>query len=237
MHKHPTNKNLTIIEAATYNGLPLIVNTRHNTYYPYIEQYLESNKRVMDDALSTHPRTLAVRVDLHFPPNYFDPDYPRYNSKPEISRFIESFKSKQNSLIVKRRRNGSRAHPSFPSYIWAKEYDNEVKAHYHLIIFLNNDTFRRLGAKTTPNEASPLVNIIVEAWESALNISYRKAWNLVTIPDNASYKLKQVTSPEEDNVYRNLFKRLSYFAKENTKTYGDRQKNYSCSQKSSQRHR
>ena len=229
MHKHSENKNLIIIEDDTFKGLPL-THPRGKHYYPFIKQYLESNKRIMDEALSTHPRTLAVRVDLRFPSNYHDPDCPRCNSKSEITRFIESFKSKVNNQIAKRRREGNRAHSCNVSYIWVLEYGKSGSEHYHVVLFLNNDSFHNPGYKTTPHKSSLLINMIVEAWESALNVSFHEAWNLVNIPQYASYRLQQAEWPEKDKTYRDLYERLSYFAKEVTKVYGKGERNsYGCS--------
>lgn len=231
MSRHPENKNLTIIEDDIFKGLPL-TRSRGKCYYQFIKQYLESNKRVMDEALSTHSRTLAVRVDLRFPSNYHDPDCPRCNSKSEITRFIESFKSKVKNQIAKRRREGHRAHSCNVSYIWVLEYGKSGSEHYHIVLFLNGDSFLHRGCKTKPQESSFLINIIVEAWESALNLSFHEAWNLVNIPANASYRLKRPEWPEADNTYRNLYERLSYFAKVTTKAYGAGERNsYGCSRR------
>lgn len=231
MYIHSENRNLTIIEDNIFEGLSL-TRPRGKYYYPFIKQYLESNKRVMDDALSIHPRTFVIRVDLRFPSNYRDPDYPRGISKSEITRFIESFKNKVNSEIDKRRREGKRAHSCSVSYIWVLEYGENSSEHYHIVLFLNGNSFRRPGSKTTPNRSSPLVNMIVEAWESALNISFEQAWGLVNIPRNSSYSLKRATSPEQDNEYRKLFERLSYLTKLKTKVYGRGERNsYGCSRR------
>lgn len=229
MYRHSKNKNLTIIENDTFNGLPL-THPRGEGYYSFISQYLESNRRVLDDALSIHPRTLAIRVDLRFPTNYHDDDYPKYNNKPEITRFIESFKAKVNSKIIKRRREGKRAHSSNVNFIWVLEYGKNGSEHYHVALFLNGDSFLHPGGKSTPDKSSPLINTIVEAWESALNVSFTKAWDLVNIPPNASYRLKSTEWPEKGTTYCNLYERLSYLAKVNTKFYGvKRRKNYGSS--------
>lgn len=233
MLKHPTNKNLTIIENDTFLGLPLIANVRNDTYYQYIKQNLESNKRVMDDALSTHPRTLAIRVDLRFPDDYLDPDNPTCRVKTEITLFIESFKNKVMSEQLKCSRNGKRVHPCRVSYIWVCEYGvgDDDKPHYHLVLFLNNDMFRSLGKKTTSRESSRLVNMIVQAWESALGVSFRHAWNLVHIPKSACYRLKASDNPENDEEYCSLYKRLSYMAKDKSKNYGTGRNSYGCSRR------
>ncbi|WP_028866962.1 inovirus Gp2 family protein [Psychromonas arctica] len=233
MRKHPTNKNLNVIKATTFENLP-ITRPEGRGAYEFIEQYLVSNKRVMNDALNTHRRTIAIRVDLRFPCNYFDADYPKVFNEIEITRFIKSFKSKVESLLNQRRReikSTSNVYNTSVNYIWVCECGEHGSYHYHLVLFLNNDTFRSLGFKSSPQESSNLVNMIVEAWESALNISFRKAWDLVSIPPKASYKLIKRDSPEQDINYRDLFNRISYFAKVITKVYGVSRNAYGCSRR------
>jgi len=227
MQRHPTNKNLTILKAETYDGLPLVTSKR--TEYTFIKEYLDSNKKTMDAALDRHPRTLAVRVDLRFPDSYHDPDYPKYNDECEISTFMKSLKSQVDSNISRRRRGGSRVHNCKIRYIWVREGDAVTKDHYHVVLFFNHDTFRRFGSKNKPECASPLLEMVVEAWKRALHISSRKAWDLVHIPYDATYWLKKVRFPDEDNDYRSLFLRLSYLTKDGTKSYGTRRNRYGCS--------
>lgn len=228
MSKHPTNKNLNIIKATTFENLPLIKPKGHGSF-EFIKQYLVSNIHVIDNALRIHHRSLAIRVDLRFPDNYFDPDYPKMTKEIEITRFIKSFKSKVESLMSQRRRDGKRTHNTSVNYVWVYEYGEGGSYHYHLVLFLNHDTFRHPGTKTSPQQSSPLINMIVEAWESALSISFHKAWDLLTIPPNASYSLIATEWPEEDKIYCALFERLSYFAKLNTKVYGVNRNSYGCS--------
>lgn len=227
MQRHPSNKNLTIFKAVTYDGLPLV--TSKQTEYTFIKEYLDSNKRVMDAALDQHPRTLAVRVDLRFPDNHQDPDYPKHNDKCEISTFMDSLKAQVDSNIARRRRSGCRVHNCKIRYIWVNECDDVTKDHYHVVLFFNKDTFGRLGSKNIPEYASPLLEMIVEAWKRALHISSSKAWNLVHIPYDATYRLKKVSCPDEDDDYRSLFLRLSYFTKAETKSFGTRRNRYRSS--------
>lgn len=224
MLKHSCNSNLTLIESSTYKSLPLITPTTNTKYYQFIKEYLDSNIKVMDQALLNHSRTLAIRFDLHFPSHYFDPDYPAGYSKKEITRFIESFKSKTIYLMRKRVRNGRRIHKNKLSYIWALESGKEGAIHYHVVLFLNNDNFRSLGIKKS--KVSPLLNMLIEAWQSALNITYEKAWNLIHIPENAEYRLKKVNSSQYGGEYRKLYKRLSYLSKADTKVFGQRKNSY-----------
>ena len=228
MYKHPTNKNLNIIKTTTFENLPLIESRRYGSF-EFIKQYLTSNKRVIDNALDVHHRTIALRVDLHLPCNNFNPDYPKITKEIEMTRFIKSFKSKIHALMNRRRRDGNCTHNTCVNYIWVCEYGKNNSYHYHLVLFLNHNTFRHPGIKTTPQQSSPLINIIVEAWERALMVSFETAWDLVTIPQNAIYSLIQTGCPEEDRNYCDLFMRLSYFAKLNTKVYGTNRNSYGSS--------
>ena len=224
MSKHPTNKNLNIIKATTYNDLPLI-KPKYRGAFEFIEEYLNTNFNVMNNALHTHARTLAVRVDLHLPPQTSDGTINTFQ-EALITRFIKSLKSKIKNYIARNAQNGKRVHCPGVEYIWVCE-QGVLKDHYHLVLFLNNDTFRHAGAKRTGHSSSNLINMIVGAWGSALKVNWDKAWDLVTIPPSASYRLRNVNVYDTD--YRDLFQRLSYFAKVKSKVYGGNQNSYGCS--------
>lgn len=231
MYKHPTNKNLTIIKATSFKNFPLIT-PRYQGDFEFIEEYLQTNINVMNNALHTHARTLAVRVDLHLPRqtsgaalNAFQEAY--------ITRFIKSLKSKIENHIARTRREGKRAHDSAVKYIWVCEQGDIGEDHYHLVLFFNNDTFRHPGIKRTGQSPSNLINIIIGAWSGALKIDLDNAWDLVTIPPGASYLLRNTSIP--DQAYCDLFERLSYFAKVKSKAYGENRNSYGSSRLSKNR--
>ncbi|WP_051368822.1 inovirus Gp2 family protein [Psychromonas arctica] len=225
MSKHPINKNLNIIKASTFENLPLGKPKIQGTYR-FIEEYLNSNINVMDDALHTHARTLAVRVDLHIP-TLLDRSL---NNLQEaiITRFIKSLKSKVESHIARTARGGRRVHYSGVKYIWVCERGKSNKDHYHLMLFLSSDTFRYPIFKSSL-KSSHLAIMIVEAWQSALRVDFETAWHLVTIPSKGSYSLCNTPSPKDDLTYCAVFKHLSYFAKVKTKAYGENRNSYGCS--------
>lgn len=217
-------KNSRLVYVDDYDQLSVSTPDGIKTY-PCIPKYLASTKRLMERVLDIHPRTIVIRVDIHYPDYFFESDKPNYSSKSKITRFISSIKSKVEAQINKRRREGKRVHHSYVNYIWVREVGTNGKPHYHVALFFNNDTFRSLGSKSMPESSSRLVNIIVEAWASALNESFERAWNLVHVPKNATYHLTNSNRSEYDECY----KRLSYFAKRRTKEFGGRSNNFGCS--------
>ncbi|PMG67310.1 inovirus Gp2 family protein [Vibrio lentus] len=226
MPKHPTNKNLTIIRANTFRNLPL-GRPRYQGTFEFIEEYLNTNLKVMDNALQTHARTLALRVDLHLPRQASGGTSLKTSQEASITRFIKSLKSKIGNHILRTNRNGKRAHHSEVQYIWVCEQGEAGQDHYHLVLFFNNDTFRHPGVKRTGEEPSNLIKMIIGAWSSALKIGLDEAWDLVTIPPSAVYLLRNTSIP--DHAYCDLFKRLSYFAKVKSKVYGENRNSYGSS--------
>lgn len=232
MPKHPTNKNLTIIKSTTFRNLPL-GRPQYKGSFEFIEEYLDTNLKVMDNALQTHARTLAVRVDLHLPKQESGNSSFNNFQEASVTRFIKSLKSKIGNHIARTRRNGNSTHRSGVQYIWTCEQGVTGEDHYHLVLFFNNDTFRHPGVKRTGQEPSKLISMIIGAWGSALKVDSDTAWNLVTIPPGASYLLGNTF--KHDDTYCLLFQRLSYFAKVKSKVYKENRNSYGSSRLRRQR--
>ena len=81
------NRNLRLYSAATFKGLPIMVEKG-----PFILGYLEALNRTITLALNQYPRVIAFRVDLRLPRLMGVPDDALSNRV--ISRFLESFKAK-----------------------------------------------------------------------------------------------------------------------------------------------
>ncbi|EPX9553628.1 inovirus Gp2 family protein [Klebsiella pneumoniae] len=81
------------------------------------------------------------------------------------------------------------------------------KSHYHIVLFVNNDTFKGPGSyKEGGTDLAPLIR---EAWLSALQLSHRpEHWTLARFPDNPLYHL-DINSPGYREVYDRLTFRLS----------------------------
>jgi hypothetical protein len=217
LNRLPTNRNLFITSEDTYRGMPLI-----KKYRPYIVNYLESLYTTIQSALADHARVLAIRLDLHLPGSYTKPDSIHVSL---MSRFIDSFKAMVKSLKQRTKNEGKRFHDTELHYTWVREigdrYNNE---HFHLVLYLNGQTFQALGAVDIA--APGIYGMTSRAWASALKLTWPQAQGLVHVPPNCTYDL------DKHEPYSELFTRVSYFAKVNTKEYQDGRHAFGCSRPS-----
>lgn len=218
--QHEENRNLTIYQGTSYNGLPLLPNKT------YIEEYLNRIEFVLNKALTEHPRMFAIRFDLHMPRLPNDPDFPFHYTDKVISRFIASLKAKFIADLERKRKNSKRFHPCTFRYLWSKELSITGLPHYHVVIFLNNDTYNSIGSYN--KQGCNNYSRIVESWASALNSEswplieerlFEEARNLVSFPEDTPMYYVNVNDINYHQVYSSLFRRLSYFAKNETKCW------------------
>lgn len=217
---HDENRNLTIYQGTRYNGMPLLPK------YTYIAEYLAKIELVLNNAQTEHPRTLAIRFDLHMPKKPNDLDYPYSYTNDVISTFIASLKAKFTADLERKSRGNIRLHPSTFRYIWVKELSITGLPHYHVVIFLNNDTYNSIGPYSIQRRNN--FSRIVESWASALKSdswpillerSFEEACELVSFPKDTPMYYVNANHIDHHQLYFNLFKRLSYFAKNETKDY------------------
>ena len=220
--RHPQNHNLTLHLGSQWQGNNLLPRAT-----PYIGEYLANIASVINDAVNEHPRSIAIRCDLRFP---FD--YNVDGTSTPISRFMASLKAQMESADQAKRRANMRVHPCTLRYVWVREWSDARLWHYHVVLFLNKDRFFTLGQfKSEPNGVAEDINLsdrIQKAWASALSIYPSNVIGLVHFPQNPTYVLNRGSSDFE-NQYASLYERLSYFAKEETKHYGDGKNNFGCS--------
>ena len=212
LQNHTENKNLSILAGNDYMGMPVYQSE------PLAESYLNAINNTITRALNEHPRTLAVRFDLHLPKIVNDPDYPQDLHNTLITRFIESFKAKHKAAEVRKAREGKRVYKSNVRFIWARERNDADQDHWHVMLFLNNDAFNSLGSYQQFGDNN--LTRIIEAWGSVTGLDSFSARNLVHIPQNPLYFLK-ANSPNFLSVVDDVFFRASYFAKLTTKHYGN----------------
>ncbi|HBN5387276.1 TPA: inovirus Gp2 family protein [Citrobacter freundii] len=190
---------------------------------PFNTTYLQRILRVINNAAAEHARTMAVRVDLRLPDNML------INRQGLISRFIESLDAKIAARYRSKLKQGKRTYPCHLRDAWVREVGEiNQKSHYHMVLFVNNDTFNGLGSYK--EDGTGLASLIREAWLSALQLSHcPELWPLARFPDNPLYYL-DVNSPGYREVFDQLTFRLSYFAKERTKDYSREERSFGCSQ-------
>ena len=228
--RHSDNHNLTYHTGGIWNGLPVLTNRG-----PLLEPYLKSIRDVMVRALQEHPRTLGIRFDLHFPVGWNGPE------GEVISRFIESLKARIDADLNRRRqeRKDGRVHPCRLRYFWVKEQGVSAVPHYHVFIFLNRDAYFTLGSykaagqpvwdDVPPEPArANMAERIINAWASALWLPPCMVRGLVHFPANACHSV-DVNAPDVADQFQDAFNRASYFAKAETKHYGDGSKKFGCS--------
>ncbi|MDA5483614.1 inovirus-type Gp2 protein, partial [Yersinia intermedia] len=63
-----------------------------------------------------------------------------------LSRFIESLNVRVLTLLNHKKKEGKRTYPSQLRYIWIRELSANGKPHYHIVLFVNKDTFNTLGS-------------------------------------------------------------------------------------------
>lgn len=233
MHlRHTHNPNLVLLNNINHwNNLPV-----QKECGPLVAGYLERILDTLDAALNEYPRICAIRFDLRFPLGYWNPD------TSVISRFMESLNAKLRADALRKERSGVRTHPCRLRYVWVKERNSSINWHYHVCIFLNRDAYFTLGkfqsdcksdiAGTSVNDehiaASNMASRIRDAWVSALGVSLSNVVGLVHFPENPVYRINSNATTAIMNRDK-LFYRLSYFAKVETKHYGDHSNSFGCS--------
>lgn len=211
------NRNLTVLTTPQYDGLHTL-SLKNGT----IEEYLFNIRSVMDCVVQNYSKVFAVRVDLRFPDMFESGD------TAVITRFFESLKAQLKADYLAKLRDTSlgQVHESELFYIWVKEISGRDKCHYHVCLFFNGHAYKSLG-KFELGRAN-MYNRIHKAWASALRLDISHVQGLIHFPENAQYLLCR-NQADFTYIYQDLFKRLSYFAKTDTKIYGNGNHNFGCS--------
>ncbi|EAA9207359.1 inovirus Gp2 family protein [Salmonella enterica] len=204
------------------------------THSPFNTHYIVRMISVIDNALAQYPRTTAIRIDLHLPEyrDIGDSILCMPNLDPGLmSRMMESLNEKVEVYCKRKSKQWGRTCSCKVRYIWVREIGNENKPHYHAVIFVNNDVFNSLGSYK--ENSTGLASLIHQAWLSALRIDQGlNTSGLVQIPKNPIYYLDKGNSNGMfQDTYNKLTFRLSYMAKESTKSYSANTRSFGCSQK------
>ncbi|MDC5807401.1 inovirus Gp2 family protein [Vibrio europaeus] len=218
------NKNLRLTTKKTFLGRP-IQTARGALYIDYLEKIHNTIELALDD----YPRLMALRVDLRFP---------KLRQQEEcgnvMTDFIRSLQSQIDHSGKRKRREGRRAHPCTVRNVWVRERSTSMSDHYHLLLLFNKDRFNWLGKTQTQHEN--LGSFIVEAWARAVGVDYEEANGLVYFSKqrgSESVVIHRLNRHSEDfdDTFDELFKHVSYLAKEDTKHFGSRRRNFGCSRK------
>lgn len=184
-------------------------------YAPLHEGYLISILVVLHCALRQYSKVLVLRFDLRVPEDFDETD------TAVISRFFDSLNSQIHEDYLRHAEKGKYVPRCRLRYAWAKErgYGNDG-LHYHVAILLPYKRFRVLGHfdyDDDPDMTKAQKNMahrIRKAWVSA---TYQLANpTLVHFCEDGKYVMDR-KSPELGKQKRDVFYRLSYLAKVETK--------------------
>lgn len=206
--RNPVNTNQNLWYDGTFMGL-----TVHQWNGPLVQEYLERLYGVMDKSLKDYSRVFAIRVDPRFPVDY--EAYGEVVMNDCLSRFIESFKAKIEYNRELARRGNSKAHDTVVRYVWAREYSESGRPHYHLVFLLNGHAFSDLGYFEYGRDN--MFNRLHQAWASALGIPLDQAKGLVHFPDEGAYLLHR----DRSEMISAFFERATYLCKADTKHFGN----------------
>ena len=188
---------------------------------PLSPYYLDRILTVINRALADHPRTLAIRFDLHLPYGYGDV------GSDLMTKFVESLKAQIKADLCRKAAQGKRVHYCNMRYVWVRERFDSDSPHFHVVILLNHDSYHTLGVYVD-DQARNMFSRIRKAWASALRRLPEEIPGLVHFPANPTYSLN-ANAPDFWAVKTDLFRRLSYFAKLDTKEYGIHSRSFGCS--------
>lgn len=214
------NPNLVLVYGDEWRGLPL------GNRPPYAERYLQINLNVMRHAFMTHRRCLVIFMVLRFPCGYPIPE------QGVVTRFIRSLKAQIKADLHARNRESGRYLKSDVLNVWCREIESSDHCHYHLALFLNLDAYNTLGNFAVPEwdyldvptspirpRATSMYQRLNRAWAGALGLAEWQAEGLVQYPRNSVSTLDSGSLGFTEQYY-DLFRRLSYFAKIETKDFG-----------------
>ena len=198
------------IHKSPWNGYDI-----QDQYVPLHEGYLFNILGVIQSALRQYPKILVIRFDLRLPEGFDKTD------TAVISRFFDSLKSQIHEDYLRHVSKGKYVAHCRLRYVWAKELGYRSDGlHYHVAILLSYKRFCLLGNFDYDEEPDltkaqkSMVWRIRKAWVSA---TYQMAKpSLVHFCANGKYVMDR-KSPELEKQKRNVFYRLSYLAKVETK--------------------
>ncbi|WP_417884326.1 inovirus Gp2 family protein [Vibrio rumoiensis] len=190
------------------------------TSYTLNDTYLDRIRLVMNKAMNNHARTFVLRFDLHALSLV-------KSDTRVISRFFESLKAKIKAYEKRKVKFGVRVHKTKLEYIWCKEEGKSNNPHYHVAIFLNANSFNRIGDYRVLRDN--LAGLIYSAWSSAIRVSTNDIISLVHFPKSKPFYQLNVKDEHYTFIYNVVFRRLSYLAKYETKKYGSGKHNFGYS--------
>lgn len=191
------------------------------------QEYLKNIYLLLLDSLMMHSRWTVIRVDLRVPKGY-------KLRRGAITQFIESVKHQLEHANKVKSAARKRTYDPMLRFAWVREWSDADNPHYHVVLMLNRDAYFTLGDYSKlqladSNYDEMLAGRIYKAWGVALGLDWTIARPGVHLPKCPVSPLK-VGDKNFQQQLLSVFYRLSYFAKYQTKLYGDGQRNFGMSQ-------
>ncbi len=187
-----------------------------------VKEYLDRLLYVINNATQDFTRVFAVRVDLRCA----GPTGDIISGNQVMERFKKALDSRLDSYQKRRVSQGKRVYRSVVRMVWAREQDESLVPHFHVLLLLNRELFHSLGEYHSASGS--LMTMIRDAWYSALDIQLYLAPGLVYIPANAEYYLNR---SDHYAQLPDLFFRASYLCKVDTKCFGQGHQNFGGTRK------
>ncbi|EMB7752247.1 TPA: inovirus Gp2 family protein [Serratia marcescens] len=202
-----------------------------NSYGTLNKNYVKRIQDTITKALNEYPRVMVLRVDLRLP----EIETGSYkNDSGIVTRFIVSLKAQIEADLLKKCHEGKRVHSCRVRHIWAREFNECGKKHYHVALLFNREAYAYPGRYTSinGNDTHNLAMMIMEAWVRALGlnsvVNHQQYYPLVEFPVNGYYHLSKKNDFTEQLA--TVTDRLNYLAKNYSKDNSDGQRNFGCSQ-------
>lgn len=203
-----------------------------NSYGTLNQNYVKRIQDTITKAMNEYPRVMVLRVDLRLP----EIEAGSYkNDSGIVTRFIVSLKTQIEADLLRKYHAGKRVHSCHVRHIWAREFNEYGKKHYHVALLFNREAYAYPGSYTSTNGeyTHNLAVMIMEAWVRALGLNtvanHQQYYPLVEFPANGYYHLSK-----NHNDYAaqssSVTDRLNYLAKDYSKDSSDSQRNFGCSQ-------
>lgn len=203
-----------------------------NSYGTLNKNYVIRIHDTITKALNEYPRVMVLRVDLRLP----EIETGSYkNDSGIVTRFIVSLKAQIEADLLKKCHAGKRVHSSHVRHIWAREFNEDGKKHYHVALLFNREAYAYPGSYTSTygEYTHNLAMMIMEAWVRALRlntaVNRRQYYPLVEFPVNCYYHLSK-NHNDFTTQLSGVTDRLNYLAKDYSKDNSDGQRNFGCSQ-------
>lgn len=199
----------------------------NSKFGPLNSNYMKRITDIINFSTNAHVRTSVFIFVLRLPEHRDTGDSIACDpvlSPGLMERVIAALRARIAVHQKQRKREGLQVCPTDLRHVWVREVGTSGKSHYHMAIFVNKDTFNRLGNYST--EEQNLGSYISEAWLSALGLLEFPEYRTLVAFINKPHYLERLRVDRYGQQFLNLRSHLEYFAKERTKVYTKEERSF-----------